>query len=473
MISFVAKLRVFLYNILSDIYFPECVHMSEVCPGLKNTPQGVISRSRTKRNTAVLTIAVAVCFSFAVTAVADVKVRSYDRGSKTERLLKDRSKSGTRIDRPAARNEFSGRGGRPVPADDFEPGEILVAGAPRSFQADMASRNLKLIERIRNKQLDLDVLRLKLPAGKSVRDTIRDLASHYPSMTVDANHRYDLSAINGRLGFPRRVAGWSKVPSDCGKGVRIGLIDSAVDVTNPALKGQNIVYRSFHDKSRNPASTEHGTSIAALLIGKPARNGWSGLLPGAQLFAASMFEIDRNDQIVGNSGGLLKAMDWLISNNVKVVNLSIAGADNKTISLALKKARRSGMILVASVGNWGVKNTSAYPAAYRDVVAVTAVGKRNRILAKANQGRYVDFAAPGENIWVPVGPSGHMGSGTSYAAPFISVLAGLHVARGRRADPEIFRRAMRRQTIDLGRRGRDSVYGWGLVQAHPTCTEGN
>jgi len=407
---------------------------------------------------------------FTASAIAEVKVRSYDRGKKTERSVSGKSGANGVTGRATGRHNLRGREGRPAPEDDFEPGEILVAQMPRKFQANMVTLKLKLIEKITIPKLNLEVMRLRLPKGSSVKKMIGNLNARYPSGIIDANHRYDLSATNTRLRFPRQVAGWSKVPANCGKGVRIGMIDGAVDVRNPALREQNIVYRSFHDKTRNPSQDGHGTSIATLLIGKPMRNGWSGLLPGAQLFAASMFEVDRQDKTVGNSGGLLKALDWLISNNVKVVNFSIAGADNKTVARALKKARKSGMVLIASVGNWGAKNKPAYPAAYRDVVAVTAVGRRNRIFANANQGRYVDFAAPGEGVWVPVGPKGQLGDGTSYAAPFISVLAGLRVAQGQRADPEILRRSLRRETVDLGKRGRDKVFGWGLVKAQPSCT---
>jgi hypothetical protein len=409
---------------------------------------------------------------FSASAIAEVKVRSYDRGKKTERSVTGKNGANGSTTGSSGRYDLRGRKGLPAPEDDFEPGEILVSQMPRKFHANMASLNLKLIEKISIRKLDLEVLRLQLPKGSSVKKMIGQLISRYPSGVIDANHRYDLSATNTRLRFPRQVAGWSKVPANCGKGVRIGMIDGAVDVRNPALRGQNVVYRSFHDKSRNPSLDEHGTSIATLLIGKPMRNGWSGLLPGAQLFAAGMFEIDRQDKTVGNSASLLKALDWLISNNVKVVNFSIAGADNKTVARAVKMARKSGMILIASVGNWGSKNMKAYPAAYRDVVAVTAIGRRNKIFADANQGRYIDFAAPGEGVWVPVGPKGKLGDGTSYAAPFISVLAGLRVAQGLRADPEILRRSLRRETIDLGKRGRDKVFGWGLVKIHPSCTAG-
>ena len=98
-----------------------------------------------------------------------------------------------------------------MPEDDFEPGEIIIANAPRSFIGDMAGLNLKMIERFSIRKLDIEILRLKLPPGQSVKKTVRTLSVHYPSASIDANHRYQLSAsASPRLRFPRQLAGWSR-----------------------------------------------------------------------------------------------------------------------------------------------------------------------------------------------------------------------------------------------------------------------
>jgi subtilisin family serine protease len=302
----------------------------------------------------------------------------------------------------------------------------------------------------------------------SVPDALKLIGRSFPGVTVDANHRFDLSA--GKKGvFPQKAIGWSKVRAKCGRGVRIGMIDSAIDLTHPALKKQKVKYKSFHDPKHNPAPPIHGTAIAAMLIGKTMPNGWSGLLPGAKLFAANMFEVNAQDKVIGNSVALLKGINWLAKQKVHVINLSIAGADNKMFRIATKFARKKGVILVASVGNWGYKKKPAFPAAYPDVFAVTAITGKRKIYSMANQGKYVDFSAPGVNVWTAVPGGGKVQTGTSFATPFISVLVGLDVARGVKPNPDKLRKLMRRRIIDLGKVGRDSVYGWGLINRKRTC----
>ena len=87
-------------------------------------------------------------------------------------------------------------------------------------------------------------------------------------------------------------------------------------------------------------------------------------------------------------------MDWLASKKVDAVNMSVAGGDNKVVRKALDIANRQKLLLIAAVGNWGRSDKPAYPAAYKEVVAVTAIKGGELIYSHANTGKYVDFAAP-------------------------------------------------------------------------------
>ena len=102
----------------------------------------------------------------------------------------------------------------------------------------------------------------------------------------------------------------------------------------------------------------------------------------------------------------------------------------------------------------------AFPAAYDGVVGVTAVDHRGRAYRNANQGGYVDIAAPGVNLVSAKAGGGERNvTGTSFATPF--VLAALAVAREGGRDPV---KALRLVSLDLGAEGRDDVYGWGLTR---------
>jgi len=125
--------------------------------------------------------------------------------------------------------------------------------------------------------------------------------------------------------------------------------------------------------------------------------------------------------------------------------------------------------MVAAVGNWGRADKPAYPAAYSEVLAVTAVGPYRGIYKKANRGNYVEFAAPGVRLWTAIAGGGKYQSGTSFATPYVTALLGLEIAKGASKSPSSLRTILKGSAADLGKPGRDQVYGWGFVEKQPNC----
>ena len=204
-----------------------------------------------------------------------------------------------------------------------------------------------------------------------------------------------------------------------------------------------------------------------MLVGKAS---WGGLLPGAELFAANMFEINENGKKVGSSVGLLKAINWLSTHQVHAINMSIAGSDNKIVRKALRLAQRANLLMIAAAGNWGSASKPAYPAGYKEVVAVTATRGTELIYSHANQGDYIDFAAPGVAIYTAQpGGGGKAQSGTSFATPYITAMAAILSKAGRTPDAATLRKALSKATRDLGKPGKDEVFGFGYVTARPAC----
>src|SRR5262249_56968031 len=110
------------------------------------------------------------------------------------------------------------------------------------------------------------------------------LASRFPGIAVDLNALYRPEGI---LTLPApdyatRLIGWGQVPTGCGRGLRVGLLDTAVDATMPGLRGADIVQRSFLPSDADAGTLEHGSAIAWILVGRhDGRAG--GLLPDAEL----------------------------------------------------------------------------------------------------------------------------------------------------------------------------------------------
>jgi len=410
-----------------------------------------------------------------------ISVLDYDaRGTVIGRRLincdsRGSQQPGVRSPRPAeagSRDRSAGiRAARPqTERPDIEPGELVVADPPRRFLAAVRRDGYRLLEGQRLPALSMAVYRLRTPASITVDQAAARLRRHYPGLVVDANQRYETAARVSRNGSRARAAiGWPPPSERCGKGIRVGMIDAAVDLTHPALVGRDIEYRSFHGAGRTPGPAEHGTAIAALIAGNPADRGWGGLLPNVEIKAANMFEKNSRGKVVGNAMGLFKAMNWILSKRVHVLNLSIAGSDNKVARLVFDKANTAGLVMVAAAGNWGRADRPAFPAAYSHVLAITAVGSGHDIYDYANSGGYIDFAAPGVRLWTAVPGGGRYQSGTSFAAPYVSVLTAVEVFRGAKPTAVDIRKILRQNVLDLGAPGRDDVFGWGLINKRPAC----
>lgn len=256
---------------------------------------------------------------------------------------------------------------------------------------------------------------------------------------------------------------WPQNNRDRSAGIRIGMIDGGVNVGHPALAGQNIQTRDFRANRSLPAPMDHGTGVAALLVGNPQSDEFRGLLPNASLFAANIFSQDANGRIRGNVAAFMAAVDWLIAMDVSVINVSLTGQDNAIIAQAVEKALDHGILVVAAAGNNRGVGGRDFPAAYAGVLAATAVDANMNIYRHASLGAHVDFAAPGVALRMAANTGSHVQSGTSFASPFLTAAVAVSIATGDRADADAVRRTFGANSQDLGQRGVDHVFGRGLI----------
>lgn len=353
---------------------------------------------------------------------------------------------------------------------EYEEGEVVVANPPKGFAEKVVTLGFFIVEQTRLENLNLMSVRLTIPRGMTPPEATQLLQREFPGLITDVNTVYDQSAgpaVKTRS-FARWAIGWPPSGPGCGRGVKLGMIDAPVDLKHPAIKGQKVTFKSFHNPKRKPGSADHGTAVTAMMVGKPTKEGFGGILPEAQLFSANMFEINERGKSVGNAMGLLKSLDWLSTVKPHAINLSVAGNNNKIIKLAFKKAREKRLVMIAAAGNWGIEKP-AYPAAFKDVLAVTAVADKMKIYRKANRGNYIDFAAPGVRLWTAVPGGGKYQSGTSFAAPYVAALSALAIANGVKADPRSLRGVFKKNVLDLGDPGKDKTFGYGYINLRQKC----
>ncbi|MFR9799753.1 type VII secretion-associated serine protease mycosin [Streptomyces sp. MS06] len=276
-----------------------------------------------------------------------------------------------------------------------------------------------------------------------------------------------------------------------GKGVRVAVIDTGVDVRNPQLahavdvgSGRNLLPKNLKDDNGDPVdrgnehgtddTVGHGTRVAGIIAARPLKGtGFVGLAP-----AATIIPIQQNDaEGHGTAGTLADAVRYAVRARADVINISQdtsnAVKPSSDLEAAIDEALQRKIVVVASAGNDGlggnVKKT--YPASYDGVLAVAASDRSNERAPFSQSGDFVGVAAPGVDIVSTVPKGGHCSdNGTSFSAPYVAGVAAL--IKGKHPDwtaREVV--AQIEQTAERTIAGHDRLVGWGVVDPVRALTE--
>ncbi len=253
--------------------------------------------------------------------------------------------------------------------------------------------------------------------------------------------------------------------------LRIGMIDTSVNLNKNPLQQQTIHRETFLSASTPKAPHNHGTAVATLLVGQTASKN-HGLLPEASLFVAEAFRQDELGHIEATTWSIVRSLDWLVAQNPHIINLSLGGPENALLTYAITQTLDRNIPIVAAAGNTGPNGHSMYPAAQDGVIAVTALDVSLRPYRHASQGSYITFSAPGVDIWIPHGDGkGIFKSGTSFATPFVTAAAAAIKQSNPQWTTDQVSRQLADSAVDLGSPGKDHTFGWGLIQIPQTCQQ--
>ena len=272
-----------------------------------------------------------------------------------------------------------------------------------------------------------------------------------------------------------------------GTSIKIGIIDSGIDYLHQDLDGVYAGGEDFVENDGDPADVYgHGTHVAGTACAEDNDLGVVGVAPGCALYSLRVL----NDSGSGSWSATIAAMDWAVLNRLQVVNLSLGSSQDpgSTVKAAFDNAEAKGLVIVAAGGNSGTPsgkgNNVIYPAKYASVIAVAATDKNDTRPSWSSTGEEIELAAPGVSVlssWndgdSPHNPQPFIldgdwykeGSGTSMASPHVAGAAALVIAAGvtdsngnGRINDEV--RAILNSTADdIGAVGKDTHYGYGLV----------
>ena len=205
---------------------------------------------------------------------------------------------------------------------------------------------------------------------------------------------YGVSLVHAPEAWEGRIAG----------AVNVVVIDSGIDNTHSELQG---AFKGGLNVLDNAASTMdrigHGTHVAGTIAAANNRLGVVGVAPHVRLWAIKAFGEDGS----GSMADVVEGLEWVLEKKAAeggrwVVNISAGGPQGSAAEgEAFARAIAAGVVIVASSGNESKANAPAavqYPAAYPNVISVSAVDELSQFGDFSNQGPEIDFAAPGVRV---------------------------------------------------------------------------
>lgn len=241
--------------------------------------------------------------------------------------------------------------------------------------------------------------------------------------------------------------------------VTVAVIDSGVQISHPELSGKIVFPYDMISRSSNIYADEHGTHVAGIIGAAMNNIGISGMAPNVKIMPVNVFQGD-----VANIFDIVDGIYYAVDHKADIINLSLGSTTySYALDYAVNYAASKGVIIVAAAGN---DNNSeyTYPAALPSVIGVSATDMNDQIAEFSNYGDFIDFAAPGVDIYsTNTGNSYGSLNGTSMAAPIVSGVGALVLSKNPFMNPTQLENILRKSSVDLGDKGWDVLYGNGRV----------
>jgi subtilisin family serine protease len=343
-----------------------------------------------------------------------------------------------------------------VPPKDehrYVPDEVLFelrAGvSPQTI--DAIARRQRL-QRLASQPLELigtTLYRYKIMDKRSVPTVVAVLERDARIATVQPNYLYRLQGEqNGPLAGNQYAGPKMHLPEahtiSNGGNTLVAVIDSGIDSTQPEIAGT--ITESFdaidggNGGKAIPGSSAdgivHGTEVAGIIA---SHADLTGVAPQAHILAVRAFKRLGGAAVAGTTYDLAVGTDWAVKHNAQVVNMSFGGPFDPEVARILAEGLRRRVIFIAAVGNEGKAAKPSYPAAYEDVIPVTATDRVDAIFKDASRCSTTCVAAPGVDVLVAAPGIYQYDSGTSMAAAQVSGVVALLLDAKPDLDPKTVR----------------------------------
>lgn len=256
------------------------------------------------------------------------------------------------------------------------------------------------------------------PAVESVQETRVFQVAGAPLDLADPYFNLQHSLVSARIDEAHQLS--------TGKEIKVAIIDTGLDRSHYDLRGRVEAALNFVDADQTIEIVEfHATAVAGI-IGAAAHNGRGivGIAPDARLYSlrACWESIPGTSRGQCSSFGLARALDWAITNDMKVVNMSLQGQFDPLVSRLIIRATQRGLVVVAAT-DLGDEALS-FPASMREVIAVSYHDPLRTLDYTRNAGKV--FIAPGEEILTTMPDNTYdFVSGSSFASAHVAGIVAL------------------------------------------------
>ncbi len=243
-------------------------------------------------------------------------------------------------------------------------------------------------------------------------------------------------------------------------GVTVAVIDTGIAYDHPDLEARfgDLKGKDFGDNDDDPYpgdpdEDQHGTHVAGIAAATTDNGQGIAGMSDSTLLACRVAGSDGRTWAARSA----EAFQWAADQGADVINLSLGSEnfDSRTVRNAIKYAINSGALVVSSAGN-DEKRGASYPAAWDEVLTVSALDDNEELAWFSNYGDDIDVAGPGVDVLSC--NSDHENdsqeyidmSGTSMASPAVAGVAALGRAVAPDVSVEKLRRRIEETAADVG-----------------------
>ncbi len=288
------------------------------------------------------------------------------------------------------------------------------------------------------------------------------------TVTLDALPNDPYISKQWSIDFLGATAAWDKGYN--GKGIKIGVIDSGVNISHEDFAGTSFeqgynVITGTNDVTDEMEHGGHGTFVCGILAAASNNGlGIAGFCPKVTIVPIKCFGKGSESSASYIISAVYEAVDVY---DCDVINMSLGTEmDLESLRTAIEYAAGKGAIIVSAVGNKGTSQLN-YPAAYTCVIGVGSVDSKGSVASFSEKNQSVFVVAPGVDIVSLQNTANNAykvdGAGTSFSTPFVSAAAVILKQYAPSATVTDFGNILKASVIDGGADGYDTSYGYGTL----------